>query len=233
MDHAYYLPAIHQSEITQTDVADGGMPDEDTTGTAVSLNTTDFRWEAPADESDRIQFALADGSHLAAFLPFSFPFGDGTYNAVRLHSDGALTLPATVSTPLPVANRCLPENLWPSNGIYGWWADLDPGQLGATVSGFPVNSDRYVFEFANVPSADGVEPGYTVSFQMVLDSDGDIKMNYLDAPSQLDRPPRVTVGVEATDGRFHNQIFCSDGVTTLRVAPDVKQSLNLRREDIY
>ncbi len=176
---------------------------------------------------------MADGNHREASLPFSFPFGDGSYNAVRIHSDGVLTLPAGDPQSVPSANRCLPENLWPSNAIYGWWTDLDPGQSGATVSGFPVGSDRYVFEFSNVPTAEGVTPAYVVSFQMALDSDGDIKLNYLDVPSQLERPPRATVGVESTDGRFHNQVFCSDATTTLRLTPGVKQSLNFTREDIY
>ena len=125
---------------------------------------------------------MADGNHREASLPFSFPFGAGSYNAVRIHSDGVLTLPAGDAQSVPSANRCLPENLWPANAIYGWWADLDPGQSGATVSGFPAGSDRYVFEFSNVPTAEGVTPAYVVSFQMALDSDGDIKLNYLDVP---------------------------------------------------
>ena len=62
-------------------------------------------------------------------------------------------------------------------------------------------------------------------------------MNYLDLPTQLDLPPKATVGLESVDGRFHNQVFCSDetpdGTTTLRIAPDAGQSIRFTREDIY
>lgn len=216
----YYWPLVSQ-------------PESEGEGSGSPLLERPFRWETPDSDDDRVVFVMTDGGSKDVSLPFTFPYGNQRYNSIRLHADGVLTVPSDDLRDLPSTNRCLPESHWPVGAIYGWWADLDPGQSGATVSSFGIGTDRYVFEFANVPSAASVVPGYVVSFQIVLHADGTVDMNYLNLPSQLDLPPRATVGLESVDGRFQNQVFCSDENTTLRIAPDAGQSIRFTQEDIY
>jgi hypothetical protein len=231
----YYFPRILQAEVVESGVGDKGTLDDDTAGENTLANSTGFQWEIPADESDRIRYMMTDDTPWRVSLPFVFPYGEDKFTHVYLHSDGALTMPYNNTSPPPLStNGCLlTDTQWPASGIYGWWADLDPSQPGAVVSGFAVGSDRYVFEFSNVPSAGSVSPGYVVSFQMVLYIDGDVQFNYRDVPSLLDRPPLATVGLESTEGRFRNQVFCADGTTTLRIAPGIRQSFRFTEKDIY
>ena len=131
-----------------------GQPGSEGDRNGASSLEMPFRWETPASEDDRVVFVMTDGGNKDVTLPFAFPYGNQRYENVRLHSDGVLTLPGSDLLELPAANLCLPENhwpvgavYWPKDAIYGWWADLDPGQPGAVVSGFGVGTDRYVFEF--------------------------------------------------------------------------------------
>ena len=91
-----------------------------------------------------------------------------------------------------------------------------------------------MLEFDNVPAAAGVSPAYRVSFQMVLYDNGDIMLNYRNAPDLTGEAPRATVGVEARDGLFHNQVACKNSTMEVGYLPTTRQSLFFRAEkDIY
>lgn len=191
-----------------------------------------FVWIEPISPEDREVFVLLDGSSLDAGLPFEFPIGEDSHNRVRLHADGFLTFPGNDLTTFGT-NYCTMGPDRPQDAILGWMADLDPSQPGAQISGFPAGADRYVFEYLNVPTANGVTPAYEVSFQIILDDDGDIRLSYRDVATGFDRPPLAAVGVESTDGRFHNYVFCADGETTLGILPNSTQTLHFTPGDLY
>jgi hypothetical protein len=196
--------------------------------------TGGFQWETPASSADRAILPLSnDTPDLAITLPFTFTLQKSAYTTARVAANGFVTLPDVAVTG-DLTNTCLPDGATPPQAIYGWWADLDPAAAGAQVSTFQPASDRFVIEFAQVPTAATVTPAYTVSFQIVLYANGDIGLNYAQTPDLQTLPPPVTVGVEATDGLFYNQIACKDNTTELGYLPSSRQSFLLRAaEGVY
>ncbi|MCB0071735.1 MAG: hypothetical protein KDE20_09770, partial [Caldilineaceae bacterium] len=109
----------------------------------------------------------------------------------------------------------------------------DPSRGNGRVSYFQTNSGDFVVEFMDVESAAGVEPAYTVSFQIVLQPEGDIWLNYLTVPDQTGAPPPATLGASRADGRFYNRIFCRDADATYGLPPAARESFELKEEDLY
>ena len=99
---------------------------------------------------------------------------------------------------------------------------MNPGPTGSgTVRTFQPDGDtRWVVEFDGVASADSIIPAYTVSFQMVLYPNGNVRLNYRDLPttSALGSTP-VTVGMIAKDGLLYSQIACITGEKKLGQIP--------------
>jgi hypothetical protein len=203
LDQDLYLPLI----------ASGGVP---------------FRWDIPNEDGRTIR-NVSDISTAVANLPWLFPLGGRTYESVRIYADGFISLPGS-DTGSVDANHCLPSASWPGQAIYGWWADLDTKAEGAQVSTFDTDDDQFVVEYLNVPAKVG---GYRVSFQIALSSDGQIRLNYLDAPGATPTAPRATVGVEALDGRLANTIYCADGAGVYGTPPRSDQSVIIQPQGVY
>jgi len=211
---SYYFPLIFNNQLT-------------------GIVSSAYQWERPVEQDDRVVHFLLDSSNILLTLPFTFTMRSQTYMDARLYSDGFLRFPdATTGNPLP--SRCLPDLSAPAQAIYGWWANLDPSASGARVSSFQPAADRFVVEFDDVPSASGITPAYQVSFQIVLYKSGDIRLNYQDAPGLRVDAPTVTVGVEARDGLFFNQVACKTSDVEIGYLPQSQQSLLFRGQgDIY
>jgi hypothetical protein len=192
-----------------------------------------YSWEEPAEPSDRTLHRLFDNSNIALSLPFTFTLRGIDHTAARIYSDGFLRFPdATTGDNLP--NRCLPNLAEPGQAIYGWWADLDPGAPGAQVSSFQPSADRFVVEFTDVPAAGGIISAYEVSFQIVLHRNGDVRLNYRQAPGLTADAPPVTVGIEAHDGLFFNQVACNDTEQEIGYLPESQQSILFHTQgDVY
>jgi hypothetical protein len=186
----------------------------------------------PVRSEDRTTHGMTDSSSLGISLPFTFTLRNKAYASARISSEGFVSFPdAGVSESLP--NRCMPNLLQPAQAIYGWWANLNPGASGARVSTFQPAADRFVVEFENVPAA-GATPSYRVSFQIVLYRNGNIYLNYLDVPVQQKAMPAVTIGIEARDGLFYNQVACNTGATQVGYLPSPYQTLLFNaQEDVY
>lgn len=201
--------------------------------TASAIPETGYQWENPLDPDERATHLLFDNSNIGLSLPFTFTLRSQNYFDARLYSDGFLRFPDTTGgDSLP--NSCLPNIAQPAQAIYGWWSDLDPSATGARVSSFQSAADRFVVEFANVPSAGGITPAYRVSFQMVLYQNGDIRLNYRNTPELAATLPNVTVGVEGRDSRFFNQVACKDANAEIGYLPQSQQSLLFYAQgDIY
>jgi len=195
--------------------------------------SSSYRWETPSRESDRTAIGMADESDVNVTLPFTFTLRNQGYTDARLYANGFVSFPGSDgASALP--NQCMPNLTTPQQAIYGWWANLDPSAVGARVSTFQPASDRFVIEFDNVPTASGVTPAYTVSFQIVLYTNGNIALNYSRTPDLLAGVAPVTVGVETRTGFFYNQVACVDATQEVGQRPSAPQSLLFNgQEDFY
>lgn len=201
-------------------------------GVPQPITTPSFQWEVPAKAEDRTTHGMTDNTNIGITLPFTFTMRHQNYTSARISSEGFVSFPDTTLTD-SLPNRCLPNLLQPAQAIYGWWADLNPGSAGARVSTFQPTSDRFVIEFENVPTT-GVLPDYQLSFQIVLFKSGEIRLNYLDVPTELKTMPSVTIGVEARDGLFYNQVTCNTGALEVGYLPVPHQTLSFNtQEDVY
>ncbi len=203
------------------------------TGPAPTPAPLPFRWETPASVNDRTGYGMTDISSLPITFPptFTFPLGGQSFGELRLHSDGYVTF-ASVALTNTLPNTCLPRTTAPDQAVFGWWANLDPGAVGASVSTFPLGDDRFVVEFVATPAV-GVSQPYTVSFQMVLYENGNIGLNYAHAPEFIGAPAPATVGVSSSSGLFYNLIACATASNTIGVLPSARQSFLIKAGDLF
>jgi len=178
-------------------------------------------------------------------LPFGFPLSGidientTAYTEMYVYADGFVTFSGGghISLPAPGITQCLPI-LSPSvQGIFGWWADLDPS-LGGEVSVFWLDTDRFVIQYKDIPTAGSVTPPYTVTFQIVLYANGDVGFNYLDVPdavatSLTSLTPRVVIGAQAQAGLFRNQAACITTTHGYGRPPHDAESILIKREEVY
>ncbi len=213
--HTFYFPMV--------------IMDEE--GELEPVRTSAFRWEVPNEDGREVR-TLTDSSNIGVSLPFEFPLRGDSYTDLRLYSDGYAVFPAEDSS-LFESNVCPMDVEWPRQAIFGWWADLDPSKLGAQISLFQTDEEHFVIEFHRVPAAIDAGSSYSVSFQIVLQKDGDFYLNYLTVPEQIGAPPRTTIGAKAMDGRFRNRIFCAGADGDYGALPQSQQSFLFTPEDLY
>lgn len=210
-----------------------------------AITMPNFTWETPISPT---VYSLGASGSVTVPLPFAFPVAGPaggaalTYDSARIYADGFVTFPgasaATVTS--PGANRCLPlVDLDDIQGVFGWWADLDAGAPGAEISTFvPAGApNRFVIQYKDVASA-GTGPAYRVSFQVVLYAGGDVQLNYLQAPALwaptlTDLRPFATVGVQAQNGLFRNQVACQTSAVREGTLPRAYQSVRISNTDLY
>lgn len=208
-----------------------------------SVSAPGFTWETPI--SPTIYLTGAD-SYVEVTLPFAFPMPGPVmsstlaYRVANIYADGFVAFPGADLSAVddPAANRCLPFVTAPEQAVFGWWADLDPTAPGAEVATFQPGPDRFVVQYSNVPSAAGVTPPYTVTFQIVLYRSGNIQLNYQATPAGTgvaiqEARPRVTVGVQARGGLFYHEVTCITDSTARGAWPRPQQSILIQTGDIY
>ena len=210
-----------------------------------AITTTDFTWETPISPT---VYSLGASDSVTVPLPFAFPFAGPTgtelltYDSGRIYADGFVTFPAASAAPVADSgtNRCLPVvGVDEVQGVFGWWADLDAGVPGAAVSTFqPAGTPgRFVIQYENVASA-GANPAYRVTFQIVLYASGDVQLNYQQVPTLwastlTELRPFATVGVQAQNGLFRNQVACQTAAIRQGILPYSNQSLRISNIDLY
>ncbi|MFN8443633.1 MAG: S8 family serine peptidase [Caldilineaceae bacterium] len=198
-----------------------------------------YHWETPVSANDRTSYTLFDATNIGVSLPTSitFPLDGSSYKDFRIYSDGFITFPSAQETISDVTiNYCLPNVPTPGQAIYGWWTNLNPGAAGSQVSTFAIGSDRFVIEYKDVPTV--ANPVYKVSFQIVLYRNGNIGLNYQNAPTFIGSTGPATVGVEAKDGRLAYLLACnapngSVGQRIIGKLPEAQQSYLIKSGDIY
>jgi hypothetical protein len=204
-----------------------------------------FTWEKSISPT---LYSLGASGSLEVALPFSFPFPGQpgadlrSYGRARIYADGFITFPdgGPVVLDNPGKNRCLPVVAADAvQGVFGWWADLDTGVPGAQVSTFrPLQgASRFVIEYKDV-AAVGADPSDRVSFQIVLYATGDVQLNYLKAPALFapaltNLMPPATIGLQAQNGVYRNQIACRTATVRTGTLPQSGQSLRLKVGTMY
>ena len=225
-NQALYLPAI---------VNDGS--------TQPSAPLVPYEWETPVDP---VTYTLGSADWVTVTLPFVFPLTGQDSSAASYYSDAVLYADGFVAFPRaaggtvadPSTNQCLPLFEAPTQAIFGWWADLDPSLGDGEVSTFQPTTDKFVIQYKDVSSGAGVSEPYSVTFQIVLYANGNIRLNYQDVPPRVaqslwELTPEVTVGVQANNGLFHNQVSCVTLTDGFGLPPESHQSILFERGDIY
>jgi len=212
---------------------------------APTANTTPlpFTWETPVVTPTVL--AVGSSGYVTAALPFAFPLSGvntttaASYAFAYIYADGFVAFSEGTHTAVasPGVTQCLPLLSQPMQGVFGWWADLDP-TLGGVIKTFQPASDRFVIEYDGVASATGVSPPYTTTFQIVLYANGDVGLNYLDVPDAVatslsSLTPRVVVGVQARAGLFRNQATCITTTQGFGRPPHDAESILIKREEVY
>jgi subtilisin family serine protease len=210
---------------------------------AASITPLPFVWETPIVTPTVL--TIGNNGYTTATLPFAFPLSGvntttaASYTPAYVYADGFVAFSEGVHTVVasPGVTQCLPVLSQPLQGVFGWWADLDPA-LGGVIKTFQPAADRFVIQYDAVSSASGVSPPYTVTFQIVLHANGDVGFNYLDVPDAVatgltSLTPRVVVGVQARAGLFRNQVACITTVQSYGRPPHDGESILIKREEVY
>jgi hypothetical protein len=152
-----------------------------------------------------------------------------SYTDLRIFTDGFVVASAS-TLPSHLPTHCLNNQTWPSFSAYGWWSDLSVGE-NSRIATFQPSADLFVIEYVDLISTGGSDPNDLVSFQIVLNRNGEITLNYAKVPEHT--PSLLVVGVSALDGRFYNQITCHVGRTVLGEVPQANQSILFGTGDLY
>lgn len=183
-----------------------------------AVSAPPFTWETPTVTPTVL--GIGSSSYVTVALPFAFPLSGvntttpASYAFAYVYADGFVAFSEGEHTPVATPNitQCLPLLSQPVQGVFGWWADLEPSSDGGVVSTFQPASNRFVIQFENVASADyfnvffpvitgdtsvtnygavtsnelrALEIPYRVTFQIVLYANGDVGFNYLDVPDAV------------------------------------------------
>ncbi len=202
-----------------------------------------FEWETSVNP---VTYTLGSGAWVTVTLPFDFPLSGvdtssgASYTDAVIYGNGFVAFPGGTAGAVadPSTNQCLPLFEQPGQAVFGWWADLDPSVGNGEVSTFQPTTDRFVIQYKDVSSGAGVSEPYSVTFQIVLYANGNIRLNYQDAPPRVaqgltELTPEVTVGVQARKGLFRNQVTCITLTEGYGLPPEAQQSIFFEREDIY
>jgi hypothetical protein len=188
-----------------------------------------FRWYEPTF-TERTNYTMSNDGSIVVDLPFTMTVNKRIYSDIRIFADGFAVAPAS-SFPANLPNECLANQTSPAFSIYGWWSSLSLAADSA-LSTFQPDPTRFVIEYDNFVTMGSSDPDDRVTFQIVLNSNGILELNYETAPEHT--PPDLTVGASAEEGRFYNQITCHLG-SSIRVgeAPQANQSFVFVLGDLY
>ncbi len=144
---------------------------------SIRTDITEYYWQE--HHSNKNQYQLEDDSFVEVSLPFQFWFYEQWYNRVFISSNGFVSfsddMPA-VFTPASIPSLEAPNAI-----IAPLYKDFNPEINGSISSSWDEN--QWMIEYDSLYALDG--SGY-YSFQLILFRNGDIRVNYKNAPgSQL------------------------------------------------
>jgi len=137
-----------------------------------------FQWVDISGIGKKIPFLGDDIMTSRIPIGFSFPFFGGTFDTLRISSNGYISFTSRASD---YSNLPLPDTQAPENMIAPYWDDL----FAAYFSNTYVHSDglRMVIEFQDYhPLFADLDERLT--FEIILDRSGEFRMQYLSMPGQ-------------------------------------------------
>jgi hypothetical protein len=163
------------------------------------------------------------GGDGTATVPISFPFefyGE-TYDNAFINANGFVAFQAPGGT--TYLNQQIPTDGTVNNMVAGFWTDFEPQNFEGAVH-FQAFEDHFVVQWTNASIYSGSADA-TATFQIVLNSDGNIDVYYEDVES-ADFLSSATVGIEnatGTDGAqvAFNTDYIKDGLALHFVKPDM------------
>lgn len=165
--------------------------DADTSGGPV------FNWIDITGSGTRLQ--LGDDDNQGPFwLGFTFPFYTGIRESVYVCSNGWLSF---TSTSHQFHHYPIPNPRDPNSLVAPLWTDLDPAQGGTVYYLADIAGGKFIVSWVGVPLHNTAD---SCTFQVVIDTSGDILFQYLKVPSQMDSG---TVGIENDSGTIGLEYF--------------------------
>ncbi len=137
-----------------------------------------------------------DFNHGPFSMGFDFPFYGGTFNEVRVCTNGWLSF---TSTSTAYDNQGIPDTDDPNHLLAPMWDDLNPSTGGNIYYYADLNNNRFIVEYDGVPHYSGGGPE---TFQIILNANGSIVYQY----RILDTGNSCTVGIENATGTDGLQI---------------------------
>jgi hypothetical protein len=147
-------------------------------GTGTPIFSSAFGWD------DNISGAIA--------LPFSFPYYGNTYSSVYVCTNGWLTFEPTTSAFF--GNGQMASGVGVPSMVCPFWDDLIL-PAGANHVLYQNVGGRFVIEWVNVEHFGG-GAGDLYSFEVIIDSNGDITFQYLTMTDPPGWTPNGTVGIQ-------------------------------------
>lgn len=155
-------------------------------------------------------------------LPFSFEFYGNTYSSAFINANGfvAFQQPTSTST---WTNSQIPTDNVVNNMIAGFWNDLEPQEFNGSVH-YQDLGDQFIVQWTNASAYLG-SADETITFQIVLNSNGNIDIYYDDVES-ASFLNQGTVGIENADGTDGAQVafntdYIKDGLALRFIKPAV------------
>lgn len=146
-------------------------------------------------------------------LGFDFKFYGTNYNEVRITGNGFIGFG---TTSIGFSNTTIPSSGAPNNALFGFWEDLNPETSGGEVHYFAdAVNHLFIVQFTNVARAN--DAGSRVTYQMILNANGDVKFQYQSMVGVLNS---ATIGIENASGSVgllvaYNQNYVHDNLAIL------------------
>jgi subtilisin family serine protease len=157
----------------------------------------------------RLTGASGDDSFSTLGIGFPVSYFGQTYSTAYVSSNGFLALGSN-SGAAEFENWPIPAPFAPNGIVAPFWDDLDPssgGAVYAAVTGAAPNRTLHV-EWFQVPHFN-FGPSGTVTFELSLSENGDVRFQYLDtdfADARWNNGVSATAGLERADGNVGKQV---------------------------
>jgi len=114
-----------------------------------------------------------DDANLGPFdLGFEFPYYGGTFESVRICTNGWLSF---TSTSTAYSNQGIPNAADPNNLLAPFWDDMNPTDGGTIYYYADAANNRFIVEYDGVPHYSSGNPE---TFQVVINANGSIEYQY-------------------------------------------------------
>ncbi len=168
-----------------------------------------FAWEDITGTGTQLALTGDDATSAPVALGFDFPYYGGTFNSVRVCTNGWLSFTSTATA---YDNQPLPNAGAPANMIAPFWDDLN---FGTTPRVYTYgDAGHFVISWVAAPH---YSSGGVYTFQAILYPSGEIRYQYLSMGTQTNS---ATVGIQNATGTI--------GLTTVFNANYVTDNLAVR-----